>query len=351
MFNFEPQGVRVESDQRRFVMVYEDFLDCPHLSGDEKIAFIILKKYGNYSALSQGGASFVYPSLETIGQYTGWERKKTGRVMAAMERKGVIKRYRRGPNMSNGYLLRDTAAMWAAETVEDMAAAAEEAPGEHEARLTAENERLRAENRELLDRLADLTALLEAQRGTAPAGSSADPGRSEAPKAPEPEAPAAAPALSVAEVRELIGVPDAVEVRPGEAEELEQMAVIVADAVNDKRPGAVIKGRKYSRQEIRERLLSLRTGGLLAALDTYHAAAERQKIRNYNGYMLALLMEAAGGTALAMTARVDFDLAHYEPPEEKLQKAPDSRLRSWSDYPNDLPGQLYFDDLRGYNEP
>lgn len=98
------------TDQRKFTMVYNDFLESNKLSATEKILFIMLKKYANEN-------SKCFPSLKTLADKVGISKQTVITTLDSMEKKGVIhveKRYNKKTkvNASNMYTLYDIAEMW-----------------------------------------------------------------------------------------------------------------------------------------------------------------------------------------------------------------------------------------------
>lgn len=118
------EKIKVQSGnrERHFVRCYHDFIDCDLLTGEEKIIFLILKRFLDVRA-DQGN---VYPTLKTIQKMTSWGKNKVLRVMDSLQKKGVVVVKRRGLSRSNLYVINDKANMWKAQTIEEMQTAAVE---------------------------------------------------------------------------------------------------------------------------------------------------------------------------------------------------------------------------------
>lgn len=118
------------TDQRQFVMVYNDFLESKKLNAKEKLLYIVLKKFSNSSLKS-------FPSLNTLKELTGISISTIRRLLEHMEELGVLTvehRYNdvKG-NQSNLYTLRDYAALWeVGSSTEELAAGSVE---EEEAKM------------------------------------------------------------------------------------------------------------------------------------------------------------------------------------------------------------------------
>lgn len=123
--------VQSESRERHFVRCYHDFIDCDLLTGEEKITFLILKRFLDIRA-DQGN---VYPTLKTIQKMTRWGKNKVLRIMDSLQKKGVVIVKRRGLSRSNIYVINDKRDMWKSQTIEELQAAAEETGLEKAIRL------------------------------------------------------------------------------------------------------------------------------------------------------------------------------------------------------------------------
>lgn len=98
------------TDQRRFTLVYNDFLESNVLNYYEKMIFIVLKKYADSETMR------AFPSLNTIHKVTGISLSTVRRSIEHMEEIGVISVEHRNDkekgHQSNVYTLYDYAEMW-----------------------------------------------------------------------------------------------------------------------------------------------------------------------------------------------------------------------------------------------
>lgn len=123
------------ASQRRYVKIYQDFLECELLTSDEKLLFIVLKSFLDYDVLiEKDGRSEgqVYPSQTTIAEMLGWSRQKVSRVSASLEKKRIIRVVRRAKNMTVAYAIADYEEMWMAKSIEEMQEVARRVRGEAE---------------------------------------------------------------------------------------------------------------------------------------------------------------------------------------------------------------------------
>lgn len=95
--------------QRRFTMVYNDFLETDKLDCYEKMVFIALKRYADIET------NKCFPSLKTLHTITGLSIRKIQNVIQSLEKKKVLEkrhRFTNGGYTSNEYILRDEKWMW-----------------------------------------------------------------------------------------------------------------------------------------------------------------------------------------------------------------------------------------------
>ena len=100
---------------RKFVRVYQDFLYSEILTAEEKMVFIALKSFVDFSQ----DEDEVFPSMDTICKITGMSRPRATRTINSLVSKGIIKKQRRGLTKPNLYTIADYPAMWSAASVEE----------------------------------------------------------------------------------------------------------------------------------------------------------------------------------------------------------------------------------------
>lgn len=129
--------VQLASPERNYVKVFHDFLDNSFLSTEEQIIFIVLKSYIDFKKNS----GEVYPSIETICKRAKMSEKRARKNINALIKKGIAKKVQRGLTKTNLYTLSDYPTMWACDSLEDVAAVADNngvkplTPEEHIAEL------------------------------------------------------------------------------------------------------------------------------------------------------------------------------------------------------------------------
>ncbi|MCM1561076.1 MAG: helix-turn-helix domain-containing protein [Butyrivibrio sp.] len=113
------------SDQREFIMIYQDFLESDLLTAYEKIVFIALKKFANSN-------NQCFPSLQKIADVTQISIEKIQDILKSLEQKHVISIENRagadGRSTDNLYTLYDFKELWDAGNSGEETAAVTENP-------------------------------------------------------------------------------------------------------------------------------------------------------------------------------------------------------------------------------
>lgn len=126
--------VQSANKERCFTKCYHDFMDCTLLTGEEKIIFLILKRFLDVRT-DQGD---VFPSLETVCRLSGMTEKTVRKHIKSLQKKGVVTVKRRGLTKSNLYVINDRKDMWKAQTIEELQTVAVETTEEKAIRYLRE---------------------------------------------------------------------------------------------------------------------------------------------------------------------------------------------------------------------
>lgn len=125
--------IKSATDQRKFTIVYNDFLESELLDKHEKLIYIAIKRFADNDTLK------AFPSLKTLHKITGISIRWIKKSIEHMEQLGVISVEHREDDekghQSNLYTLYDYAEIWNVGSSEDVAAVADEIS---EAKLVAE---------------------------------------------------------------------------------------------------------------------------------------------------------------------------------------------------------------------
>lgn len=118
------KNIKSATDQRRFTLVYNDFLESKLLNYYEKMIFISLKKFADNETLK------AFPSLKTLHEMTGISRGQLQISIDKMKEKGVISVEHRATkekgHQSNIYTLYDYREVWIVGSSEEVAAVIDE---------------------------------------------------------------------------------------------------------------------------------------------------------------------------------------------------------------------------------
>ena len=116
--------IKSATDQRKFTIVYNDFLESDLLDKHEKLIYIAIKRFADNDTLK------AFPSLKTLHKITGISIRWIKKSIEHMEQLGVISVEHREDDekghQSNLYTLYDYAEVWKVGSSEDVAAVADE---------------------------------------------------------------------------------------------------------------------------------------------------------------------------------------------------------------------------------
>ena len=98
--------------ERRYFKTYYDFLYNGRLNGEEKLIFVALKSFLDFSMDKNGTKGEAYPTIKTLCGITDWGKQKVIDVIKSLVKKNVVKKIRRGFNKSNLYIIADYEEMW-----------------------------------------------------------------------------------------------------------------------------------------------------------------------------------------------------------------------------------------------
>lgn len=114
--------VQSDTPDRLYVKVYHDFLDSDLLDRNEKMVFILLKRYLNFKEDLNGIEGQAYPTLDTLSKQCGMSKGAVIRSLKSLKEKKVLTIEQRGLNKPNVYTIKDYSNVWKSGTQEEMAA-------------------------------------------------------------------------------------------------------------------------------------------------------------------------------------------------------------------------------------
>lgn len=108
------------TEGRIFSKTYHDFLYNDLLNGEEKIIFVALKSFLDFTTDKNGTKGEAFPTLQTLCQITNWGKQKVINVIKSLVEKKVVKKTRRGLTKSNLYIIADYEEMWTTKSTEEV---------------------------------------------------------------------------------------------------------------------------------------------------------------------------------------------------------------------------------------
>lgn len=117
--------VQLATPERKFVKVYHDFLQNELLTVEEKMVFIALKSFVDFSKDNGGTQGKAYPTMDTVCKLSSLSRPRATRAINKLIEKKIVTKIRRGLTKSNIYILSDYATMWACDNIEEITAIAD----------------------------------------------------------------------------------------------------------------------------------------------------------------------------------------------------------------------------------
>lgn len=285
------------TDQRRFTLAYNDFLESDVLNYYEKMVFIILKKYADSETMR------AFPSLNTIHKVTGISLSTVRRSIEHMEEIGVISVEHRNDkekgHQSNVYTLYDYAEMWKVDSsTEEVAEVAEKLS---EAKMIAE---LRSKG---------YTVTKEKEPDTLSADQSKDNVSSTKSNHIygnntnlNDESCQVLERYTLSDVRDLFEYDAMMNDHPDLQRDIDTAIQILYDAVNTKKSTIRIGGEDKPAIIVIGKLMKLGHSEIMYCIRKYNGQTER--IKNPAAYMLTLLYNANEQMYLDVTNQVQYDM-------------------------------------------
>lgn len=296
--------IKSATDQRRFTLVYNDFLESDILNYYEKMVFIALKKFADNDTMR------AFPSLKTIHGITGISLSQVRRSIEHMEQLGVISVEHRTDkekgHQSNIYTLYDYAEIWKVDSSnDDVAAVVDEIS---EAKLVAE---LKARG---------YTVTKEKEPDTLQADQSDNESSTQlnqfdivnttinSKESQEVER------YSLVEIRAFYDYDIMVSDNPFAKNDIDSVMDILHTNLNTTKKTIRIGGEDKPAMVVISKLMKLTYSEIMYAIDKFKEQTDR--IKNPTAYMLTLLYNSKEQMNLDISNQVQHDMYHWEPPTE-----------------------------------
>lgn len=296
--------IKSATDQRKFTIVYNDFLESDLLDKHEKLIYIAIKRFADNDTLK------AFPSLKTLHKITGISIRWIKKSIEHMEQLGVISVEHREDDekghQSNLYTLYDYAEIWNVGSSEnDVAAVADEIS---EAKLVAE---LKARG---------YTVIKEKEPDkTEPTKVTVEPSTKlnqfdivnttiNSEKCQELER------YTIDQIRQIFDYDILVNDKPLWQRDIDSVFSILHTALNTTKETIRVSGEDKPTMIVIGKLMKLDYSEIMYCIEKYSEQTER--IKNPTAYMLTLLYNAKEQMNLDISNQVQHDMYNWEPPTE-----------------------------------
>lgn len=287
--------IKSATDQRKFIMIYHDFLESDLLTSHEKMVFIALKKFADSN-------SQCFPSLKKLADITKISKRKIQDTLKSLEQKhiiGIESRSRAdGGDTSNLYTLYDFKELWNAGSSEEMAAVVNEY---EEMKLVAElrsrgytvtkEKGLETEPTKAQNQALDLKPF-DIINATTNSAKSQDLER-----------------YTIDQIKQLFDYDVMVRDNPYRQQDIDSVMDILHTTMNTTKSTIRIAGEDKPSMVVIGKLMKLSYSEIIYAIEKYQEQTER--IKNPTSYMLTLLYNAKEQMNLDITNQVSHDMAHW----------------------------------------
>lgn len=296
--------IKSATDQRKFTIVYNDFLESDLLDKHEKLIYIAIKRFADNDTLK------AFPSLKTLHKITGISIRWIKKSIEHMEQLGVISVEHREDDekghQSNLYTLYDYAEIWNVGSSEnDVAAVADEIS---EAKLVAE---LKARG---------YTVIKEKEPDkTEPTKVTVEPSTKLnqfdiVNTTINPEKSQELERYTIDQIRQIFDYDILVNDKPLWQKDIDSVFSILHTVLNTTKETIRVCGEDKPTMIVIGKLMKLDYSEIMYCIEKYNEQTER--IKNPTAYMLTLLYNAKEQMNLDISNQVQHDMYHWEPPTE-----------------------------------
>ena len=295
--------IKSATDQRPFIMVYQDFLESDLLDNHyQKLVYVYLKKFAD-------SKNQCFPSVKTLSKLTKISVNKIKLTLAELEQKGVISKENRtrpdGGKSSNLYTLYDFKELWNAGSSEEVAAVVDE-----------------YEDKKLI-------SLLEAKGYTII--KEKEPDKTEPTKVTvepstklnqfdivnttiNPEKSQELERYSIEQIKEYFDYNIMVHDNPYKQKSIDMVMNILYDTLNTSKKSIRVSGEDKPAMVVQSKLMKLDMECIMYAIDKYSENTER--VKNPISYMLTILYKAQEQYDLDIQNQVSHDMANWNIPTD-----------------------------------
>ena len=292
------------TDQRKFTLVYNDFLDSDLLDKHEKLIYIAIKRFADNDTLK------AFPSLKTLHKITGISIRWIKKSIEHMEQLGVISVEHREDDekghQSNLYTLYDYAELWNVGSSEDVATVADEIS---EAKLVAE---LKARGYTVIkEKEPDKTEPTKVTVVPSTKLNQFDIVNTTI----NPEKSQELERYTIEQIRQIFDYDILVNDKPLWQKDIDSVFSILHTALNTTKETIRVGGEDKPTMIVIGKLMKLDYSEIMYCIEKYSEQTER--IKNPTAYMLTLLYNAEELMNLDIANQVQHDMYHWNPPTDE----------------------------------
>lgn len=265
--------IKSATDQRKFIIIYHDFLESNLLTSHEKMVFIALKKFADSN-------NQCFPSLKKLANITQISKRKIQDILKSLEQKhiiGIESRSRTdGGDTSNLYTLYDFKELWNAGSSEEVAAVIDRIEEKHMIEtLTAKGYCITKEK--------ETTSAPTKATDVDPNENSSDINKdnTKKPKSQELER------YTMMDIKMLYEYNNLIIQYPAKQTDIDVVFDILYDTLNSTKQTIRISGENKPSRTVISKLMKLQPDDLIYSIDKYHEQTDR--INNVKGYLLTVL--------------------------------------------------------------
>lgn len=295
------------TDQRKFTLVYNDFLDSDLLDKHEKLIYIAIKRFADNDTMR------AFPSLKTLHRMTGISIRWIKKSIEHMEQIGVISVEHREDDekghQSNLYTLYDYAEIWSvgsSEEIEDIKKAKFVNLKEVSTELILKELERRTKEKELETSQADQSkndvpstndSLLNLYKYITDNAKSQELER-----------------YSLEQIKEHFDYNIMVHDNPYKQKSIDMIMNILYDALNTSKKTIRVSGEDKPAMVVQSKLMKLDNSCIMYAIEKFSENTDR--VKNPVAYMLTILYKAQEQYDLDIQNQVSHDMANWNIPTD-----------------------------------
>lgn len=311
--------VKNAKSERKYFKTYYDFLYNELLNGDEKLIFITLKSFLDFSKDKNGTNGEAFPTIQTICHITQWSNKKVIKIINNLVAKGVVKKIQRGLNKPNLYILSDYEEIWKAKNTSEVKEIIE---NNEEKSMTAEEhiaalkkmgydiEIKKTETMETKEKEPEITEPTKVTENSSPNSSNEDNIIPKSEKSQELER------YNLDQIHQLFDYNIMLIDYPDDQQHIDSVMNILYTTMNTKKNTIKIAGENKPTMVVIGKLMKLNKESIIYVIRKFSKQTER--IKNPLSYMLTMLYNAPEQFDFDIQNLAIHNMAHWHENEKIL---------------------------------